>query len=177
VPRPDQIFAGGGIHSRLAPDGAVDLGQQRRRHLHTRDPAVIDRRHKSRQVAHHPAAHRGNERRTIQSRGNHSIANRFRLLHRLRRLPGLDRDQYRPNARFSQAAHNWARVKCGDVLIRNYRAGRSFDFRREQRTDARQNSAVDNDLITLFASLDADPIHGVKRTGAPPHAKAKTRRR
>ena len=40
----DQVFSARVIHTRLAADGRIDLRQQRCRHLHERDPALINRR-------------------------------------------------------------------------------------------------------------------------------------
>ncbi len=54
--RPDQVLAARVIHAGLAADGGIDLRQQRRRHLHEIDAALITGRRKSGDVADHAAA-------------------------------------------------------------------------------------------------------------------------
>ena len=54
--RPDQVLAARVIHPGLAADGGIDLRQQRRRHLHEIDAALITGRRKPGHVADHAAA-------------------------------------------------------------------------------------------------------------------------
>ena len=56
VPRPDEIFARGGVHSRLAPNGAVDLGDHGCRNVNESDAAQVRGSYKADDVADHPAA-------------------------------------------------------------------------------------------------------------------------
>ena len=60
-----------------------------------RNAAVINRRHESRNIANHSAAETHDERLAIESRRDHSVANRAGLLKRLRFLARWDRDQCR----------------------------------------------------------------------------------
>jgi hypothetical protein len=57
---PYEILALGQIHAHLAAHARVDLREERRRHLHIRNPAHERRGHKSAHVAHNPAA-KGNQ--------------------------------------------------------------------------------------------------------------------
>ena len=57
----DLIFAAREVHGRLAADGGIHGGQQRRRHLHERDAALVRRGGKAREVAGHAAAERDDQ--------------------------------------------------------------------------------------------------------------------
>ena len=56
MPRPDHVFPRGRVYRGFPANGAVDLREQGRRHLHIRNSAMINRRDKSGEVAHHSAA-------------------------------------------------------------------------------------------------------------------------
>ena len=56
VERADVVLAGAEVHGDLAADGRVHLGEQRRRHLHEADAALVGGRHEPGQVADHAAA-------------------------------------------------------------------------------------------------------------------------
>ena len=58
VERADQVLAMRGVDARLAPDRAVNLRQQRCRHLHEPDPTAQNGRGKSHQIADHTSAKR-----------------------------------------------------------------------------------------------------------------------
>ena len=93
MPRADQIFPRGRVHRGFPADRAIDLREQRRRHLHIGNSAVINRRGKSREIAHHSAARGHEERRTIKARLAHPIADRFGLRQRFRFFARGNRDQ------------------------------------------------------------------------------------
>ena len=61
VPGADHIFPRSGVDRGFSANGAVHLREQRRRHLDIRNSAMINRRDKSREIAHHAAA-QGNEK-------------------------------------------------------------------------------------------------------------------
>jgi hypothetical protein len=56
--RPDQVLALRQVHTGLAPDGGVDLAQQRGGDVGNRNPAVVGGGHEPGQVRDHPAADR-----------------------------------------------------------------------------------------------------------------------
>ena len=67
--RTNQVFSRRCVYRRLSADRTVHLREQRRRHLHIRDSAVINRRHEPGKIADDAATERNDKRRTIQSRG------------------------------------------------------------------------------------------------------------
>ena len=89
----NQIFPRARVDSGFPADRAVNHRQQRRWNLDMRNTTVINRRHESRNVANHPASKTNNKRLPVKTRGNHPVANRARLLKRLRFLARRNRDQ------------------------------------------------------------------------------------
>ena len=67
VPGADQVFAQDNVHRGLASDGTIYLREQSRRHLHIGNSAMINRRNKSGEIAHYPAAQCDEKRGTIQT--------------------------------------------------------------------------------------------------------------
>ena len=95
MPRTDHILPSCCVYRGFPADGAVDLREQGRRHLHIGDSAMINRRDKSPQIAHHSAAKCHEKRRTIQARLTHPIADPFGLAQRLRFFTGWNCDKRR----------------------------------------------------------------------------------
>ena len=62
----NQVLAMAGVDRGLATDRAIDLAQQRRRHLHIVDAAQQNRRQKAAQVPHHAAAQRYQKALAVQ---------------------------------------------------------------------------------------------------------------
>jgi hypothetical protein len=70
----DEVLAVGGVDARLAADRRIDLGEQRRRHLHEAHPAPDDRRREAREVAHDPPAQRHHEIAALDPRAQDRVA-------------------------------------------------------------------------------------------------------
>ncbi len=83
VERTDEVLALGQVHAGLAADRAVDHREQRGRHLHDVDPAVVDRRREAGRVADDPAAHREHEVAAQQAPFGEAAAQRFDRRERL----------------------------------------------------------------------------------------------
>ena len=117
MPGADQVFPGRCVHRRLSANRAVDLRQQSRRELDTRNSAMVDRRDKSREIANHSPAKRDDERRTVETCFAHFLANHPGAFHRFRFLAGRHRDQCRPLPTCLQARHDGiGKMRC-DLVI------------------------------------------------------------
>ena len=67
VERSDHVLAERVIDAGLAADRRIHLREQRRRHLHERHPALVDRRGEAGDVADHAAAERHERRRALRA--------------------------------------------------------------------------------------------------------------
>ena len=91
--RADQIFPGARINTGLSANRAVRHGKQSRGNLDVGNATVINRRDKSGDITDHAAPKTDYERLTVQSSGNHLLADRSGLLKCLRFLTRRDSDQ------------------------------------------------------------------------------------
>src|SRR5215469_16738771 len=80
---PNKILPRRKVHTRLAADRRVHLRQQRRWNLHVPDAAQVDRRQKSRHVAHHAAAEGNQWTVAIGSCLGHLLGQRLHRAHPL----------------------------------------------------------------------------------------------
>ena len=145
IKRPGQIFPGGQIDGRLAADGGIDHGQQRRRDLDKPDPTQIGGGRKARQITHYAAAQRDDcvrprqpvftqrvEKRQIRLRALGALPMRKHkpahgktgvhkaFLHRfaIQRPYGIIRDKH-DRACVRHAAHQFARAAQQPALDQN----------------------------------------------------------
>ena len=79
VERADQVLAAGMVDAGLAADGRIDLREQRGRHLHERDAALVAGRREPGQIAHHPAAEREHRAVATEAVGDQHVETRALL--------------------------------------------------------------------------------------------------
>ena len=134
IERADQVLAERMVDADLAADGAVDLREQRRRHMHQRDAPQVGRRREARHVADHAAAEGDERGRAIGVRANERIVDaddRGQLLVTLAvrdedRLGAGDgaRDPGSVQAPHQRARHDEAPFRCADLVEDRLRGDR-----------------------------------------------------
>ena len=151
MPGADEVLARGRVHGGFATNRAVDLREQRSRHLDARNSPVINRRGKSREIAHHPASKRHHERRAVEASLDHAAADRFRFAHRFGFLAGRNFDHRRPKPCVRQTSAHLLRKERRDIIICDQRATGTFELPSYQRAGLLEKSRPDDDVITLRA--------------------------
>ena len=151
--RADQILALREIDTGLAADRGVDLGEQRGRHLHHGNAAVIDGGREPSDIAHHTAADGHDDIGPGQPPGCELAAQVLDGGDRLGFLAATDEKSTRLDARID--VH-------GNVVLRDDRGalGGCGDDRR-QSTD---RTGTDDDVIGAFGQRDRHGDHGSSRT-------------
>ena len=115
----------GEVDARLPAVGGVDLGHERGGDLHVADAALVHRRAEAGEVAHHAAAHRGDQVVAADARERHRPQDLLGLRERLVPLAGRDR----------MAPVGCDAVRGGHVLVGDREAaapGRPEEAAREQ---------------------------------------------
>ncbi len=165
VERADHVLAERVVDAGLAAHRRVDLREQRRRHLHERHAALVDRRRESRDVADDAAAQRDQRGRALGAQFEQPRH------HRLQRLPVLvgfavrDLHRLRRDARGRQAFGQRREPVAGDRRVGHDDRLRDAALR-EQRTGAADDARADVDRIAALRERDLERPH-VSPEGPP----------
>ena len=149
--RPDEVLALGEVHARLAPDGGVDLREQRRRHLHDRNASVVHGGRESRHVADDTAAEREDDVVAQQAPGREVPAEAFDGGERLRRLAVTDEEQLGVRR---------AGAHCAGMVLGDRGLAHDGDAppTGEQRAELAERARADDDVVGRVHS-NGDSFH------------------
>ena len=154
----DQILAGGRVDRGLAADRAVDLRQQRRRHLDEAASALDDRAGEPDQIADHPAAERDDMVAALDPMREQAVGQRFQLHPALGALAGRQHDRLAGDAGGGERGLQGREVRR-DVLVADDRHGSPARQRREMRGGPAEQPALDHHPIASIAERDWDLGH------------------
>ena len=166
--RADQVLAARMIDAGLAADGRIDLREQRGRHLHVVDAALVAGRGEARHVADDAAAERDHGRVAIHALRDQRIEIRAKLSQRLVLL-AVRQHQRRHASIACSAACNLARYSGATVsLVTISRFAAAMCVRQQLRVV--EQPRPDQDRIAALAERDVDAfdarrVHGPLMTG------------
>ena len=162
IKSPEQVLPLRKIHRCFPADGAVHLTDQRRRNLNIRDRPHIDRRDKARQVAHHAAAQRDQQRPPVGARFQKTSGE----IHRGRnRLGSFSRRNFQKEGVQSCAGHGFQQrfpIQAIHMMVCNDSIARSLVVFREQQNHPVQNIPSDANFmgrLGFFIQMNFQHFH------------------
>ena len=164
----DQVLAVARVDAGLAADRAVDLGEQRGRHLHAVQPAQQDGCGKSGKIADHPAAERHDRSGPVDAMIEQPLQQVAELRHALRCLTGGQDDAATGDAGALQTALQNPEMRCGgEVGVGDDDRIRPAQHRRQLRSGTRQQAAAYHDVVAALAEADGEALV-LAHVDAPP---------
>ena len=161
--RTDHVLAARMIDGGLAAHGGIDLRQQRRRHLHEIDAALVAGRDEAGEVADHAAAERQHQRVASETVGDQHVEHAARRGERL--VLFAVRQNHFDNAPIRERGAN---RRC--IQRRNDRVADQQDVACRQRGLQQrvlvQESRPDDDRIRAIFELYGECLHAAARVGA-----------
>ncbi len=163
--RADQVLAAGVIDAGLAAHGRVDLGQQRRRHLHEVDAALVAGGREPGHVADHAAAERDHAGIAVQAgldqRVEHALEHGQGLV--LLAIGQFDR----AHALAGEAREQARGVQRTDRFVRDDEDVARRDVTGDQVRVVEQ-ACADHDRVAASAQVDLQRLRRAARHGSSP---------
>ena len=119
----DEVLAVTGVDAGLAADRGIDLGKQRRRHLHEAHAPAHDRGGEAGEVPDDAAAERDDEVAALDLRSEDGVADAFELAIGFRRLSRRDGEDLCPQALSGDGGGQLLRIERADMPVRDDRRG------------------------------------------------------
>ena len=154
IERTDEVFPPWKIYGDLAADRAVDLSQERRRHLHERHAAQVRRRREASEIPHNAAAEGQDKLTPLQAEVEHRFKHMRKLRKRLRLFPGRNGEQPRLKARRSERRTGARAVQGLDVRVGYDKNAPSRINGLKPRSERIEQPGLHCDVIAFLAERD-----------------------
>ncbi|MNX79390.1 hypothetical protein D3C86_1110180 [compost metagenome] len=145
--RPDEVLAARMVDGDLAPHRGVDLGEQRRRHLHEGHPALVGGRHEPRQVPDHSATQGDHGALALQAPLDGQIVEAFGLLQGLGPLGIGHHPEDRRPARVLERALRRLAVEALHCRVGHHQARAGLEDLRHALAERRQGIGRDRNVV------------------------------
>ncbi len=158
----DQVLALRRVDRRLAADGAVDLGEQRRRHLHQIEAAQQGRRGEAGEIADDAAAQRHDRRRALDAQRQDVLAQPREMREVLGRLARRQDHRLMRNVRARKARGEAREMQLRHMFVGDDDRAPLTDHRRDQRARLVEEPTADDDVVAAPVERDGDTLrrHG-----------------